>query len=181
MKLGALILKLVVLGYLAYLLVFLATGYTPEQPGYHPPLIVWLIDTINVFIHEAGHFLFQFFGRWIYIFAGSAFQILLPLALAIVTLLQTPAYVGYAGFWVGESMVNVSPYIKDAPHMKLRLLARGLTHDWNYLLHDHLDWAESLGDAVFLLGLLICIGSLGAGVYFAVRAYREDVVEITSE
>jgi hypothetical protein len=181
MKLTFLILKLVVLLYLSYLLLFLATGYTPEQPGYHPPFFVWLIDTIDLFIHEAGHFFFQPFGKWIYIFAGSAFQVALPLALAVVTLLQTPQHVAYPGFWVGESMINVSPYIKDAPHMQLRLLAKGLTHDWNYLLHNHLDWSETFGDLVFFTGLLVCFVSLGAGVFFAIRSYREDSLEKPEE
>jgi hypothetical protein len=173
MKVAILATKGVILLYLSYLTIWMATGYTPQVPGYQPPFLLWFIDIINLFVHEAGHFFFSFFGKFLYVLGGSLFQVLVPLALAIVTFRQTPQHVVYPLFWTGESMVNVSPYILDAPAMKLRLIARGAMHDWNYLLRGHLDWAEPLGDIVFSLGVLICTAAIGAGVYFAIRAYRK--------
>lgn len=160
--------------YLSYLTVWMATGYAPQTPGYQPPFLLWIVDLINLYIHEAGHFFFSLFGQFLHVLGGSLFQVLVPLALAVVTFRQTPQHVAYPLFWAGESMVNVSPYIQDAPVMKLRLIARGLMHDWNYLLRGHLDWAEPLGEAVFLLGIFVCTAAIGAGVYFAVRAYRQE-------
>ncbi len=56
MKYAVLALKLLVLSYLAYLLFFLATDYEPALAGYNLPFAIFVIDTINLFIHEAGHF-----------------------------------------------------------------------------------------------------------------------------
>ena len=173
MRNALLALKIVFFLYLGYLLVFLATGYSPESPGYHPPFVIFVLDTINLFIHEAGHLFLKPFGMWIYIFGGSFFQCFLPAVLLFVTWRQNFRQIPLAGFWLGESLVNVSVYIKDAPYRHLRLLAQGLIHDWNWLLSGNLDAAEPLGDIVFVLGLLICLASVGAGIWFAVQSYRE--------
>jgi hypothetical protein len=173
MKAALLIGKAVLLLYLAYLTIWMMIRYAPQLPGHQPPFVLWVMDTINLFVHEAGHFFFSLFGKFLYVLGGSLFQVLVPLALTIVTFRQTPQHVAYPLFWTGESMVNVSPYVQDAPAMKLHLIARGAIHDWNYLLRGHLDWAEPLGDIVFCLGVLVCTTAIGAGVYFAVRVYRE--------
>ena len=171
MKATLLAIKGLVLLYLAYLTIWIATSYAPQTSS--PPLLLWFLDLINLYIHEAGHLFFSLFGQYLHALGGSLFQVLLPLALAVVTFRQTRQHAAYPLFWVGESMVNVSPYIQDAPAMKLRLIASGLRHDWNYLLHGHLDWAEPLGGCVFFLGVLLCATAVGGGIYFAVRSYRE--------
>lgn len=164
-------LKLIVFFYLGYVSVFLLLSYTPQAPGYSPPALIWILDIINLFIHEAGHFFFKLFGMWLHIVAGSLFQVALPLALAIVTARQRMSQVCYPAFWVGESLVNVSVYIKDAPHKSLKLIAKGLIHDWNWLLSGNLDAAEPLGEAVYWLGILVCFSSIAGGVYFALRVW----------
>jgi hypothetical protein len=173
MKNGLLAARGLVFLYLAYLTVWIATSYAPQNAS--PPILLWFLDLINLYIHEAGHLFFSLFGQFLHALGGSLFQVLVPLVLAIVTFRQTPQHAAYPLFWTGESMVNVSPYIQDAPAMKLRLIARGLRHDWNYILHGHLDWAEPLGDAVFLLGVLLCIAAVGGGIYFAIRSYRNEL------
>jgi hypothetical protein len=178
MKYAALALKLLVLSYLAYLLFFLATGYEPALAGYRPPFVIFVIDTINLFIHEAGHFFLKPFGMLIHIIGGSLFQILLPLALLIVTWRQDVRQISYAGFWLGESFINVSVYIKDAPFRQLKLIARGLIHDWSWLLSGNLEAAELLGQVVFVVGLLVCAGSVGAGIVFAIQKFREAVKQL---
>ena len=142
MKYAALIAKVLVFTYLGYLVVFFMLTDGPATPGYHPPFILWLLDTMNLFIHEAGHFFIRPFGMWIYIFGGSFVQCFLPLTLAVVTWRQSPEQVSFPAFWFGENLINVSYYIKDAPDKHLRLLAAGLIHDWNWLLSDNLDSAE---------------------------------------
>lgn len=172
MRHALLVLKLVVWLYLAYVTIFLLTSYAPQTPGYAPPALLWILDIINLFIHEAGHLFFKIFGMWLHIIAGSLFQVALPLALAIVTARHRLSQVGYPAFWVGESLVNVSVYIKDAPYKHLRLIARGLIHDWNWLLSGNLEAAEPLGEIAYWLGILLCIGSVTGGAYFAVRTWR---------
>ena len=174
-----LVLKLILFAYLSWILFYLATRYTPELPGFRPPWPIVVIDLINLFIHEAGHLFFKIFGEFLHILGGSLFQVLLPLALAIVTLRQTPQFAAYPLFWVGESMVNVSPYIRDADQMKLRLIAKGLKHDWAVLLHGNLQMAAPLADIVLYAGVALCAFALGMGIAYAIRTFREDQIPRT--
>ena len=180
MKYVLLGIKLLILSYFTYLLYFLAVGYNPVSYPYNPPFPIFVIDMINLFIHEAGHFFFKIFGRWVYFLGGSLFQVLVPLALVIVTWKKNIRTISLPTFWLGESMINVSVYIQDAPYRKLHLLAKGLIHDWNWLLSDNLELAEPLGLTVYYLGLLLCIAGVVAGVVFAVISYQKytDNIEL---
>jgi hypothetical protein len=133
------------------------------------------MDTVNLFIHEAGHLFLRPFGMFIHVLGGSLVQVALPLALLVVTWRQNIGQIGYAGFWVGESMINVSVYIQDAPVRKLRLIAKGLIHDWAWLLSGNLELAAPLAAVVYWTGILLCGASIGALVVFAVHAYRESL------
>lgn len=159
--------------YMGYLTIRMATGNAPQAPDRDPPAVLWIMDLLNLYVHEAGHFFFSPFGRFLHILGGSVLQVLLPLILAVATFRQAPHHAAYPLFWTGESLVNVSPYITDAPAMKLPLIARGLVHDWNYLLQGRLDWAEPLGETAFLLGILTCTTAIGGGIYFAIRSYLQ--------
>ena len=181
MKYVLLAAKLLIFVYLGYVLFFLATGYEPAEPGYRPPLSIFLIDTINLFIHEGGHFFLRPFGMFIYILGGSLVQCLLPLALVIVTLRQNISHVVYPGFWLGENLLNVSVYIQDAPTRKLKLIAQGLIHDWNWLLSGDLELASPLGATVQIAGLLICFASLVTGIWFAIKDFREFTLDYTQD
>ena len=159
---------------LGYLLFFLATAYDPASSAYHPPFILFVVDTVNLFIHEAGHFFFRIFGMWISILGGSVFQILVPLALVFLTWREKAHGIALAGFWLGESLINVSVYIRDAPFRHLKLIAGGLIHDWNWLLADNLEAAEPLGVALFGMGLLICLASIVIGLRRAVMTFKGE-------
>jgi len=173
MKGALLALKLLIALYLVRVVFFLVSACTPGVHPSDPPLPVFLLDIINLFIHEAGHFLLRPFGRWVSVFGGSFMQVFLPGALLAVTWRQKPGQAPFPAFWLGESLVNASIYIADAPYRKLRLIASGLTHDWYWLLEDHLEAAEPLAWAVFGAGVLICCGAIVAFVLFAVRAFQE--------
>ncbi len=139
-----LILKLIVFAYLIYLLIFLVSYYDPASSTFRPPFAIWLIDIINLYIHEAGHFFFKIFGQWMYFLGGSLFQCIVPATLLIIGAKQNFTNASFAGFWLGESMINVSIYIKDAPYQKLNLISKGLIHDWHWLLSSNLNAAETL-------------------------------------
>ncbi len=165
--------KFLAYGYLAYLLYILAVEYDPADPAFHPPFALFVVDWINLFIHEAGHAFLKFFGKFIYILGGSLVQILLPALLLLVTWRQsTVRAVSLPLFWTGENLVNVSVYIKDAPFRKLHLLAGGLIHDWNWLLNGDLDTSSILSDMVFGLGILLCAAAVAIGLWFALSDYR---------
>jgi hypothetical protein len=173
MRTLTLVLKCLVAVYVVKILYVLAIRYAPGDHPYDPPFLLFVMDTINLYIHEAGHLFTRPFGRFICVLGGSATQVLLPLALLIVTwrkdIRQTPA----VAFWVGESMINVSVYIADAPYRKLKLIASGLTHDWWWLLDGDRDIAEPLSWFVYGTGYLLCLAAVGAFLVWAVMAYRE--------
>lgn len=155
------VLQLIVVGYLSYLLWFLIVGYHPADPlGFDPPLVIWMMDLINLYIHEAGHLLSRVFGMGIGILGGSLLQLLLPLALVIVTLRESSRGMPYAMFWAGESFVNVAVYVADARYKNLRLIREGLVHDWNWLLRDRLSWAEPISTTLRVIGLLLCLTAI---------------------
>lgn len=173
MKSISFVLNLILILFCSYLLWFLAFEYYPADPlGFTPPFVLWVIDTINLFIHEAGHFFFRLFGQTLSILGGSLTQCLIPLALAIVTWREKPQQTGLPLFWFGENLVNVSVYISDAPYRNLKLIKDGLIHDWHWLLSDHLDWAEPMGLVVRGLGLVVCAGAIGLMVWYLVRGFR---------
>ncbi len=78
-------------------------------------------------------------------------------------------------------MVNVSVYIRDAPFKHLKLIAKGLTHDWNWLLSGNLDSAGTIADIVFGLGIVLCAVAIGAGVYAAIETYKEAMMDEEQE
>ena len=173
MRTAVLILRCLVGVYFIYLLYILATMYAPVARPFNPPFLLFVMDTTNLFIHEAGHFFLRPFGRFIHVLGGSLVQVLLPLALLVVTwrkdIRQTPP----VAFWVGESMINVSVYIADAPYRKLKLIASGLIHDWWWLLRDDLEAAEPLSIIVYGVGYLLCVAAVVGFFVWAVMAYRD--------
>ncbi len=157
----AIIVRCSVTVYLGYLLWFIVFEYYPSDPlGFHPPLVLWVMDVINLFIHEAGHMFFGLFGSTMSVLGGSLMQCLLPFALTVVTLREQLRQGAYPLFWLGENLVNVAAYIADAPYRNLRLLREGLMHDWHWLLADHLDAAESIGTVLRWTGVAACAGAV---------------------
>lgn len=153
--------KLVVAAYLAYLVWFLAFAYDPTDPlGFHPPMVLWVIDVVNLFIHEAGHLVFRPFGQTLSLLGGSLLQCLLPLALVFAVLRENPQQVAYPLFWFGENLVNVSVYVADAPYRNLKLLREGLVHDWHRLLAEHLSWAEPAGAVLRWVGVATTLAAV---------------------
>jgi hypothetical protein len=175
MRQSLLILKLLVFAYLIYLLQILVFTYDATDPSFHPPVILFIVDWINLFIHEAGHFVFRIFGQWVYILGGSLMQILLPALLSFVTWRQKSwRHIAFPLFWTGENMFNVTMYIRDAPYRRLHLLGRGLIHDWHWLLNGDPDAAELLGGMMFGLAVFVCLAAIGLGIWSAVLGFRES-------
>ncbi len=117
---------------------------------------------VNLPFHEAGHFILGFFGRFVSVLGGSLMQLLVPLVciVAFLSTVRDPYAASVSTWWLGESFIDLAPYINDARDLQLILLG-GVTgrevedyHDWQYLLgrlnllgHDHVlaRWAHGLG------------------------------------
>jgi hypothetical protein len=71
MRIAALILRCLVGAYFIYILYVLATVYAPGARPSNPPFLLFVMDTINLFIHEAGHFFLRPFGRFVHVLGGG--------------------------------------------------------------------------------------------------------------
>lgn len=138
------------------------------------------LGTINLIIHEAGHFFFLPFqafsggqvfgwGMLLYIMGGTILQWFAPLLfVGYFALKQQWFSMLVIVFWFGESLLYSVPYIADAKAMAIPLLADGLIHDWNYILTDFnlLEYAQIIAQVVKNLAIgILTISVVGCWVY----------------
>ena len=133
-----------------------------------------ILDWADLVFHEAGHMVFGFFGEFVGVLGGSLMQVLIPAMVTGYFLLYNQRWSSTVTlFWMGQSLFNVSVYVKDARAQALPLLGGDDTlHDWNWLLGKlHLlRWDQIIGNAVYLLGVVVIVASFVAGLYLS----RED-------
>src|SRR5574341_456357 len=135
------------------------------------PSIYRFLDRVDLVFHEAGHPIFGLFGEFLGILGGTLMQLLIPaVVLGYFFLHQQQYSAAITLFWLGQSLFNVSVYVRDARAQGLPLLGGEDTlHDWHYLLGrlHLLSWDQALGNLVYLAGLAALIGSILGGVYFS--------------
>lgn len=137
------------------------------------PLVIWLllnrgkytwIDNADLVIHEAGHFFFMMFGKFIYTLGGTLMQIILP---SLITWYfwknsyRTGVQIGL--LWLGQNFINISVYAADARAQALPLLGGSkVYHDWAYLLGslNLLQYDAEVGYLFFGIATLILLISL---------------------
>ncbi|MBK9097105.1 MAG: hypothetical protein IPM14_03100 [bacterium] len=97
-----------------------------------------LLDNIDLVIHEAGHFFFSLFGKYIYTLGGTLMQIILPSIIAAYFFRNSyRTGVQFGLLWLGQNFINISVYAADAQARKLPLLGGNkVYHDWHYLLGE---------------------------------------------
>lgn len=97
-----------------------------------------LLDNINLVIHEAGHFFFSLFGKFIYTLGGTLMQIILPSIIASYFFRNNyRTGVQFSLLWLGHNFINISVYAADAQARKLPLLGGNkVYHDWHYILSE---------------------------------------------
>jgi hypothetical protein len=120
-----------------------------------------LIDNADLVIHEAGHFFFSFFGKYIYTMGGALMQIILPSIIGFY-FLRTYYRTGmqFSLLWLGQNFVNISVYAADARSQSLPLLGgNAVYHDWHYLLGEInlLNYDQEIGYVIYGIGILIFI------------------------
>lgn len=94
------------------------------------------IDNADLVIHEAGHGVFMFFGKFIYTLGGTLMQIILPSIIAWYFFRNSyRTGVQVALLWLGQNLINISVYAADASARRLPLLGGNkVYHDWHYIL-----------------------------------------------
>ncbi len=166
---------LVVLAVVAYFSWYMATDYQTFSGRAHIPFVLWVVDTIDLFIHEGGHFFFGFMGRMIYFMGGSLMQVVLP-SLAIWVFLKSGfrSLIGTL-YWLGHNLINVSVYIADAPYRRLPLISNSAIHDWNWIFNHigNMQLAAPVSTTVLACGIVACSGAVLTAGYFLVSDVRE--------
>ena len=131
--------------------------------------IINLANRVNLVFHEAGHWVFAMFGRFMAIFGGTLLQCLIPIIVITQFLRQKDNFDASIGlWWLGHNFLGIAPYIYDAWDRKLILLG-GVTgretngHDWHNLLtmtnrldkHDEIAYfMDSFGKFILFLSFL---------------------------
>jgi hypothetical protein len=123
-----------------------------------------LIDNVDLVIHEAGHFFFSFFGKFIYTLGGTLMQIILPSIIAGFFLRNNyRTGVQFSLLWLGQNFINISVYAADARARRLPLLGGDkVYHDWHYLLgelgilqHDQMVGLIFFGIAIMIFSISV--------------------------
>lgn len=142
------------------------------------------LHLVNLPFHEAGHIIFAPFGRFIQVLGGTLGQWLVPLVVLIAFVLGNNPFGGsVALWWLGESFLDIAPYMDDARAGQLMLLG-GVTgsevadyHDWEVILtrlgwlpYDHL-----IARISFCIGVAFMLCSFLWGGYILWRQYRSSV------
>lgn len=156
---------------LCFLTFSLATGYQNNATRSHCSFVICVIDTVDLFIHETGHLVFGLFGRFMEFLGGSLFQVIIPITTVIVFARSSLRSLPYTLYWTGQSLVNVSIYIGDAPYQRLPLISHAAIHDWRWLLNytGTIEYAGDIAAGINFIGLIICVVGIGIGFYFVVH------------
>ncbi len=155
---------------IAWGLTFVLADATKVSGG-APETMDFIMSRVNLVFHEAGHVIFSIFGRFIGTLGGSLGQLVMPLVVmgAFLFKYDNPFGASIGLWWVGQSAIDLAPYIADARAKQLILLG-GITgkdspnfHDWANILatkgwlHYDLKIAmavEFAGDALMITAMV---------------------------
>ena len=141
----------------------------------------WWLHSVNLTFHEAGHVLFMPFGRFLHVLGGSLGQLFVPTTLIGAFLFKRDIFGSVVGtWWLGESFLDISPYINDARAGQLMLLG-GVTgsevedyHDWEVLLTKPgmMQYDHALARFTFTIGSLLMLTAMIWGGYILWKGYQ---------
>ena len=137
---------------------------------------------VNLPFHEAGHMVFRIFGQFMMMLGGSLTQLLVPFICLVAFLVKTrdTFAASVSLWWLGQSLIDLAPYINDARKLQLMLLG-GVTgrdvedfHDWEFILRNLglLEYDHLLARTAHLSGALFIICALLWGGYVLRMQYR---------
>lgn len=145
------------------------------------PNTSWWLHAVNLVFHEAGHVLFMPFGRFIQVLGGTLGQLLIPALVTGTFLWKRDSYGAVVGtWWLGESFLDIAPYINDARAGQLMLLG-GVTgsevedyHDWEVLLSKlgMMQYDHAFARISFTIGALLMLSAMLWGCYILWRGWQ---------
>ena len=147
-----------------------------------------LFDQFDLAVHETGHLVTAFMPRLMMFMAGSAAQVLFPVAMAVYFWLRRRdlAAAGFCLAWAGTSARDVSIYTGDAIRQALPLIGGG-EHDWAYILgpngFDALEHTAGVAHAIETAGLVMAVGGVVLAAWPILAGRRDSLpaAEVGSE
>ena len=107
----------------------------------HPGHGSWWWYSLDIGVHELGHYVFRPLGMFLGVLGGSLLQCLVPLLSMIMFWRQRDFFALAVCFgWLSENLFDVATYAGDARSRRLHLITPGgnrggeIIHDWHYLL-----------------------------------------------
>lgn len=175
--------RLVLYG-LIYVGLLAGGGYFLVSDSGNPALNDSFLHLINLVFHEAGHVLFRPFGDFMAVLGGSLMQLLVPLVFVLAFLFRQRDTFGAAVclWWLGQSMMDLVPYIADARLQQMWLLGgvRGRDmpgiHDWHAILSrlGLLEYDQGVAMLVATSGRLLILLALVWGALLLRILYRQQ-------
>ena len=153
-----------------------------ELYGHLPEINNSIMHNINLAFHEAGHVLFMVLGNFMMVLGGSLMQLMVPAVVIMAFVFKHENAFGgaVALWWLGQSAMDLAPYVYDARSGQLLLIGgfigreRPGSHDWTNLLGKlgMLDYAHALGTFTNFVGMVVMILALAWGGYLVYLQYR---------
>lgn len=153
-----------------------------ELYGHLPEINGSIMHDVNLAFHEAGHVLFRLFGDFMMVIGGSVMQLVVPAAFVTAFVFRHGNAFGgaVALWWLGQSIMDLAPYIYDARAGQLLLIGgfvgreRPGAHDWTNILGrlGLLDAGHTLGTFAHLVGIVVMMAALAWAGYVLVLQYR---------
>jgi hypothetical protein len=116
-------------------------------------------DLVFVPIHEGGHLLLAWFGKWLMVAGGTLLQLFVPVALAVYFAFQRQLPgTAFCAFFACEQLLPIGTYMADSRTQSLDYVTVGdpelAEHDWAYLFSHAgvLEHDTQIGAAVRLIG-----------------------------
>ena len=135
---------------------------------------VFVLDSANLALHEAGHPLFSLISDRLTVYGGTLAQLMFPLlALGSFYRQRATFSCAFAVLWLGENLFNIAVYMADARVHLLPLVGNG-EHDWTEIFSRWgvLQWDTGIAGLVRVLGWLLIFA---AGVWLLYRGHKQEV------
>lgn len=142
--------------------------------------LTWIfLNNVDLIFHEGGHLIFSVFGEVVSYMGGTLMQFLVPMLVIAVFAWKKEWFSTMFGiFWLGESLINSSYYVRDAQVQQLELLGGGI-HDWFWMLSrwNILDKNLVIGEWFFNIGSVLIVAALiGMLVEMPMSYFRKDKI-----
>jgi hypothetical protein len=138
------------------------------------------VDYVNLLIHEGGHGVFSFFGKFIQASGGTLMQIIIPSMFVVFYWIKKKTFPAQLFLvWLGENLINISVYASDARVRKLPLLGGNkVYHDWNYLLQTTglIEYDTLIGNIFYGFGIIVFVVALLMPVF--IKKYQSAQIDL---